>query len=140
SERLDTTLAEAQDRGAGGLNEHLRSLVAQFQEETARHAAVLSESAGAAAAEWEQRRNELRRESESLVEQINGRIRSTFDEAANKAREQFERQIQEMLEPQITQTEEAIHRLAGSRSMAAAALTLQQIASASPPTRRSPNP
>src|SRR2546429_440960 len=96
------------------------------QEETARHAAVLSESAGAAAAEWEQRRNELRRESESLVEQINGRIRSTFDEAANKAREQFERQIQEMLEPQITQTEEAIHRLAGSRSMAAAALTLQQ--------------
>src|SRR5438067_6421278 len=126
SERLDTTLAEAQDRGAGGLNEHLRSLVAQFQEETARHAAVLSESAGAAAAEWEQRRNELRRESESLVEQINGRIRSTFDEAANKAREQFERQIQEMLEPQITQTEEAIHRLAGSRSMAAAALTLQQ--------------
>src|SRR5207253_4031877 len=34
SERLDTTLAEAQDRGAGGLNEHLRSLVAQFKEET----------------------------------------------------------------------------------------------------------
>src|SRR5207247_2354349 len=100
--------AEAQMARAESITRSLKQ-----QEETARHADVLSESAGAAAAEWEQRRNELRRESESLVEQINGRIRSTFDEAANKAREQFERQIQEMLEPQITQTEEAIHRLAG---------------------------
>ena len=126
TERLETVLAEAQDRAAGGLNEHLRSLLAQVQEETARHAAVLSESSGAAAAEWEQRRNELRRESESLVEQINARIRSTFDEASSKAREHFELQIQEMLQPQITQTEEAIRRLAGSRSLADAALTLQQ--------------
>jgi hypothetical protein len=123
---LETTLAEAQDRAAGGLNQHLRSLLAQFQEETARHATVLSESAGAAAGEWELRRNELRRESESLVEQINAAIRSTFGEAADEAREQFERQIQEMLEPQFTQTEEAIHRLAGSRAMVDAVLTLQQ--------------
>jgi hypothetical protein len=126
SERLETTLGEAQDRAAGGLNEHLRSLLAAFQEETARHAAVLSESAGAAEAEWEQRRNELHRESESLAEQINARIRSTFDEAANRAREKFELQIQEMLQPHITHAEEAIHRLAGSRSLVDAALTLQQ--------------
>jgi hypothetical protein len=126
SGRLETTFAEAQDRAAGGLNRHLRSLLVEFQEETARHAAVLGESARAAEAEWVQRRNELRRESESLVEQINARIRSTFEEAANKAREEFERQIQEMLQPHMTHAEEAIHRLAGSRSLVDAALTLQQ--------------
>ena len=126
SERLETTLAEAQDRAAGGLNEHLRSLLVEFQEETARHAAVLGESAGAAATEWEQRRNELRRESESLFEQINARIRSTFDEGADRAKEQFERQIQQMLQPHITHTEEAIHRLAASSSTVDAVLALQQ--------------
>ena len=126
SECLETTLGEAQDRAAGGLNEHLRSLLAEIQEETARHAAVLSDSAGAAEAEWVERRNKLHRESESLAEQFNARIRSTFDEAANKAREQFERQIQEMLQPHLTHAEEAVQRLAGSRSLVDAALTLQQ--------------
>jgi hypothetical protein len=184
SERLDSTLAEAQDHAAGGLNEHLRSLLAQLQEETARHAAVLRESAGAVGAEWElklaamreavqeqsqtlesilsragethqqleqhsselhsaqqqtlaaihaqladtlsQSRSELHRESESLVEQVNTRIRSTFDEAASKAMEQFNRQVQEAIQPHIAQTEEAIHRLAGGRSLVDAALTLQQ--------------
>src|SRR5690348_2088263 len=55
SERLDSTLAEAQDRAAGGLNEHLRSLLVQFQEEVARHAAVLRESSDSAGMEWAQR-------------------------------------------------------------------------------------
>ena len=71
-------------------------------------------------------RSELHRESESLVEQVNARIRSTFEESANKAMEQFSRQIQEMAQPHIAQTEEAIQRLAGSRSLVDAALTLQQ--------------
>jgi hypothetical protein len=125
-ERLEGTLAEAQDRAAGGLNEHLRTLFAQLQEETARHAAVLSESAQAAGAEWDLRRNELLRDAEALVEQVNTRIRSTFEEAANKAREQFERQIQELIQPHIARAEEAIQRLAGSPSLVDAALTLQQ--------------
>jgi hypothetical protein len=125
SEHLETMLAEAQDRAAGGLNQHLRTLLAEFQEETARHAAALSKSAAAAEAEWAQRRSELRSESESLVEQVNARIRS-FDEAANKAKEEFERQIQEMLQPHLTHAEEAIQRLAGSRWLVDAALTLQQ--------------
>jgi hypothetical protein len=184
SERLDSTLAEAQDRAAGGLNEHLRSLLAQFQEEVARHAAVLRESADSAGMEWEQRmaaaqealqkhsqgleallsraaetqhwfekrsgelqsaqlqalsgfqsqvdetlaqhRSELHRESESLVEQVNARIRSTFDEAASKAMEQFNQQVQETIQPHIAHAEEAIQRLAGSRLLVDAALTLQQ--------------
>ena len=179
-ERLETTLAEAQDRAAGGLNEHMRSLLAQLQEDTARHAAFLRDSAEATREEWEQRlatvnnalseqaekaesllaragethwrieeksadlqnavtafdtqiggvlnerRGELHRQAETLVEEVNARIRSAFEEAANKAREQFERQVQEIVEPHIVQAEEAIHRLAGGRSMVDAALTLQQ--------------
>src|SRR2546428_11005874 len=54
-ESLEGTVAEAQDRAAGGLNEHIRALIVQFQEETARHATALRESAGAAVAGSEQR-------------------------------------------------------------------------------------
>jgi hypothetical protein len=183
-ERLESALAEAQDRAAGGLNAHLRSLLAQLQEETARNATLLRESAETAGADWEQKlaamrdaldeqaqklesvltraaeahqnieqhsaelhgaqqqtlaalhahladtlsqgRTELRRESESLVEQVNKSIRATFDEAANKAMEQFDRQVHEIVQPEITHAEEAIQRLAGGRSLADAALTLQQ--------------
>lgn len=73
-----------------------------------------------------ERRNELHRAAESLAEQVNGRIRSTFEEAANSAREEFEKRIQEVVEPHVVRTEEALHRLAGGRSMVDAALTLQQ--------------
>jgi len=179
-ERLESTLAQAQDRAAGGLNEHLRSLLAQLQDDTARHAAFLRDSAGAATTEWEQRlspisnalreqadksesvlararethqrieqhsaelqnalatfhaqvaetltqrRNELNREAGSLVERVNARIQSTFEGAASEAVEQFNRQVAEMVQPHITRTEEAIHRLAGGRSLLDAALTLQQ--------------
>jgi len=183
-ETLESTLAQAQDRAAGGLNEHVRGLAVQLQEEAARHAAVLRESASSAAGESEQRiatarhaleelsqrmeslllraqetgeqldhhagrlentqqqavrgfesqldnvlslhRNELHRQSESLVEEINGRIRNEFEEAANTAMERFHRQIEEMVQPHVARTEEAIHRLAGGRSLLDAALTLQQ--------------
>ncbi len=66
------------------------------------------------------------RESQSLIEHVNARIRSTFEESANKAMEQFNREIQDMVQPHIARTEEAIHRLAGGRSMVDAALALQQ--------------
>jgi hypothetical protein len=183
-EILESTIAEAQDRAAGGLNEHVRSLFVQLQEETARQATALRESAGAAVVESEQRlavlyqrlqehsqrlesimarageagellehhtahlqsaqqqalagfqaqlndvlgerRNELQRESESLFEQMNARIRTTFEEATKQALEQFDRQIEEMVHPHIARTDEAIHRLAGGRSLLEAALTLQQ--------------
>src|SRR6266702_4034715 len=42
-----------------------------------------------------QRRNELHRESQSLIEHVNARIRSTFEEYANQAMEQFNREIQD---------------------------------------------
>jgi len=179
-ERLENTLAEAQDRAAGGLNDHMRSLLSQLQEDTARHAAFLRDSAMAATTEWEQRvaavgsslneqgvktesllsragemnqrleqvstdlqnalatfhaqiaatmsqrHSELHREAESLIEQVNARVRLTFDEAADRAAEQFSERVHEIVQPHITQAEEAIHRLAGGRSMVDAALTLQQ--------------
>src|SRR5215471_6669469 len=73
-----------------------------------------------------QSRSELRSESESLIEQVHARIRSGFEESASLAVEQFNRQIQEIVQPHITQAEEAIHRLAGGCSLVDAALTLQQ--------------
>src|SRR5215472_13011539 len=182
-DRIESTLVEAQDRAAGGLNAHSRSLLAQLQDETARHAAFLHESAETVGAEWEKRltvmregfeehaqklesilsrtgeahqrleqhsaeiqgarqtladfqaqleenvakhRSELRRQSQSLAEQVNARICATFDEAAEKAMEQFNRQVREVVQPHIVQAEQAIHRLAGGRLMVDAALTLQQ--------------
>ncbi len=178
--RLEGTLAEAQDRAAGGLNEHMRSLLAQLQEDAARHAAFLRDSAGAATTEWEQRlttvsnslreqadkaesilsraretnqrfeqhsaelrnalttfntqieeiltqrRNEMNREAGSLIERVDARIQTTFEEAANKAMEQFDRQAQELVQPHVAKAEEAIHRLAGGRSLMDAAITMQQ--------------
>jgi hypothetical protein len=181
---IESTLAEAQDRAAGGLNEHARGLLSQLQEEMARHAAAVRESAAGAAAESEQKmaglrdaiqehlqrleaalarasesserfddhatqlenakqqalagfqaqlddvlnlhRNELHRRSGSLIEEINDRIRSTFEESTLQALATFDRQVDEMVRPHISQTEEAIHRLAGGRSLLDAALTLQQ--------------
>src|SRR5438093_836721 len=181
---IEGTLAETQDRAAGGLNEHARGLMTQLQDEMARHAAAVRESAATAATEAEQRvsalrdalleqmqrlesvlahagetsqhleqhaaqlenvqqqalaglqaqienqlnphREEIQRQSETLVEEINSKIRATFEEASRQAVAQFDRQIQEMVLPHVTRAEEAVHRLAGGRSLLDAALTMQQ--------------
>jgi len=181
---VKSTLAEAQDRAAGGLNEHASSLMSQLREEMERHAAAVKEGAASATAESEQRmaglrdglqelsqrleealkrggevseklehhseqletarqqalgefqsqlgdlanlqRNELHRESGAFFEEINTRIRATFDEASREAVAQFDRQIEEMVQPHVSRTEEAIHRLAGGRALLDAALTMQQ--------------
>jgi hypothetical protein len=71
-------------------------------------------------------RNELHRRSGSLMEEINDRIRTTFEESTRQALAAFNRQVEEMVQPHVSRTEEAIHRLAGGRSLLDAALTLQQ--------------
>ena len=71
-------------------------------------------------------RNELHRRSESLLDEINTRIRNTFEENSQLALSRFDQQVEEMVQPHISRTEEAIHRLAGGRSLLDAALTLQQ--------------
>jgi hypothetical protein len=71
-------------------------------------------------------RNELHRRSETLLEEINTRIRNTFEENSQLALSRFDQQIDSMVQPHISRTDEAIHRLAGGRSLLDAALTLQQ--------------
>jgi len=68
----------------------------------------------------------MRRRSEAIQEEINAKIRATFDETSRQAVAQFEQQIKDMVQPQVTSAEEAVHRLAGGRSLLDAALTLQQ--------------
>jgi hypothetical protein len=181
---VENTLAEAQDRAAGGLNEHALGLMTQLQDEVARHVTSARESAASAVTEAEQRmaalrdtlqeqtqrlesalaragetslrlaqhsaqlenaqqqalagfqgqlenvlnprREEMQRRSEAIVEEINARVRATFEEASRQAVAQFDRQIAEMVQPHVTRAEEAVHRLAGGRSLLDAALTLQQ--------------
>lgn len=71
-------------------------------------------------------RNELHRRSENLFEEIHSRIRSSFESANSEALAKFEEQVKSMVAPHITQTEEAVHRLAGGRSLLDAAMTMQQ--------------
>src|SRR5467141_1420025 len=183
-EAIESTLAESQDRAAGGLNEHARMWMAQLQDEIARHAIAARESAANAALETEQRmaalrdslqeqtqrlesvlahaaetsqrleqhsvqlenveqqalagfqaqienqlsphREDLQRRSEAMAEEINAKIRATFEESSRQTVAEFDRQIAEMVLPHVTRAEEAVHRLAGGRSLLDAALTVQQ--------------
>jgi len=71
-------------------------------------------------------RNELHRRSESLFEELNGRIRRSFEEASSAAVGKFDEQVRGLVEPQVSQANDALHRLAGGKSLLDAALTLQQ--------------
>jgi hypothetical protein len=71
-------------------------------------------------------RNELHRRSESLLGEIDSRVHASFEEGARVALEQFGTHVEAAVQPHITKTEEAIHRLAGGRSLLDAALTMQQ--------------
>ena len=71
-------------------------------------------------------RNELHRQSDNLFEEIHSRIRSSFEAANSEALEKFEQHVESMVLPHITRTEEAVHRLAGGRSLLDAAMTMQQ--------------
>jgi hypothetical protein len=71
-------------------------------------------------------RNELHRRSEALFEELNGRIRSAFDEVIQEALGKFDEQIHSLVDPHISRTDEAVQRLAGGRSLLDAALTMQQ--------------
>jgi len=57
-------------------------------------------------------REEMQRRSEAILEEINARIRATFEEASRQAVAQFDGKS-EMVQPHVTRAEEAVHRLAG---------------------------
>ena len=71
-------------------------------------------------------RNELHRRSESLFEDISARIHAQFEESSGRASAQFAQQIESIVQPQLLQVEQGIHRMAGGRSMLDAATSLQQ--------------
>jgi hypothetical protein len=71
-------------------------------------------------------RNELHRRSENLFDDLNTRIRRSFDEASQDAVRNFDEQIRTLAGPHIDQTNEAISRMAGGRSLLDASLSLQQ--------------
>ena len=71
-------------------------------------------------------RNELHRQSDTLFEEIHARIRSSFEAANSEALAKFEQHVESMVQPHITRTEEAVHRLAGGRSLLDAAMAMQQ--------------
>src|SRR5579871_3815462 len=71
-------------------------------------------------------RNELHRNSESVLEEINGRIRTAFDESSRQAISRFTEQVQSVLQPHVQQADEAMQRLAGGRSLLDAAVALHQ--------------
>ncbi len=116
--RIEETLAQAKEA-----TERLEQLPARI--ETVQHQAV---------ADFQSQlddvlslhRNELHRRSETLFEEIHSRISASFEAANSATLEKFDQQIQSMVAPHIQQTDEAIHRLAGGRSLLDAALTMQQ--------------
>jgi hypothetical protein len=71
-------------------------------------------------------RNELHRNSESLLEEINGRIRTAFDNSSREAIARFGEQVEGVLLPHVTRADEAMQRLAGGRSLLDAAVALHQ--------------
>jgi len=71
-------------------------------------------------------RNELHRHSESVLEEINGRIRTAFDNSSREAIARFSEQVEGVLEPHVTKADEAMQRLAGGRSLLDAAVSLHQ--------------
>ena len=71
-------------------------------------------------------RNELHRRSESIFDEIAARIRGAFEESSGQAVSQFSQQVEELVQPQISRADEAMHRLAGGRSLLDAAVTLHQ--------------
>src|SRR5437899_1715805 len=82
---IESTLAEVQDRAAGGLNLHARGWMDQLQDEISRHAAAARESAANAALETEQRIATLR---DALQEQTQ-RLESVLT-VAGEASQRFE--------------------------------------------------
>jgi hypothetical protein len=184
----DSMVNSAQERIGLGLQEHSNRLITQLHEnleaETAKHASGIQEAVARAAAETEQRlqqlreaaqgeagkldaavgranatienldqflprvaslqqqalnefqsqlddvlslhRNELHRRSEALYAELNTRMNLSFAAAGQDALTRFDEQVRSAVEPHIAATNEAVHRLAGGRSLLDAALTLQQ--------------
>jgi len=118
SQRLESTLRQATEASARLEHHHEKLAIAQ-QQAVAEFQAQIENVLGP-------HRDEIQRRSQTALEEMQGRIRANFEEASSQALAQFAQQIEEMKQPHIVQTEEALHRLAGGRSLLDAALALHQ--------------
>jgi hypothetical protein len=71
-------------------------------------------------------RNELHRRSDALFEELISRIHTAFEESSSQNVSKFAHQVELATQPHLLNVEQAIHRLAGGRSMLDAATSLQQ--------------
>jgi len=121
--QAQTARAEAAAIRAAEISEHLEQLAARL-ETVQEHA--LSRFQSQADDVLSLHRNELHRQSETLLEEISARIRTAFDEAGREAVSRFGREIESLMAPQLSQANDAMQRLAGGRSLLDAALSLHQ--------------
>jgi hypothetical protein len=144
AKNLRAELTEESEKQSEGLRESLAATAQQLEETLARanqaterlesHAGRMETVQQQALSGFQSQlddvlslhRNELHRQSGSLFEEIHGRIRSSFETANSQALEAFDAQIQSLVVPHVTKAEEAVHRLAGGRSLLDAAMTMQQ--------------
>ena len=118
SQRLESALARAGETSQR-LEEHSAKIETAQQQALSGFQVQLEDALSP-------RREEAQRRSEAILEEINTRIRATFEDASRQAVAQFDRQIEELVQPHVTRAEEAVHRLVGGRSLLDAALSLQQ--------------
>ena len=137
-------LSEKSDRQAQGLQESLQAHTGRAEAASTR-AAETSERLEQLAARLETvqehaltrfqsqaddvlslHRNELHRQSETLLEEISARIRTAFDESGREAVSRFGQEIESLVAPQVSKATDAMQRLAGGRSLLDAALTMHQ--------------
>lgn len=118
AKRLEESLAHAQE--AAAQLEQLPAKIEAAQQQSA--SGFQSQLADA----LNLQHDKLHRQSETVFEEIQARIRSSFETANSEALEKFDQQVQSMVGPHIQQAQDAIHRLAGGRSLLDAAMTMQQ--------------
>jgi hypothetical protein len=121
--QAQTTRAEAASIRASEISERLEQLAARL-ETVQEHALTRFQSQADDVLSLH--RNELHRQSETLLEEISARIRTAFDESGRDAVSRFGREIESLMAPQVSKANDAMQRLAGGRSLLDAALSLHQ--------------
>jgi hypothetical protein len=118
-----TVRAEAASMRAAETSERLEQLAARL-ETVQEHALTRFQSQADDVLSLH--RNELHRQSETLLEEISARIRTAFDESGREAVSRFGQEIESLVAPQVEKATDAMQRLAGGRSLLDAALTMHQ--------------
>jgi hypothetical protein len=118
SVKLDETVRRAAEAG-GSLDARAHEL------ESAQRAALMGFQTELAKA-LDPHNDDVRRRSEGILEEVQAKVRLTFESTSQEVLAQFQEKIEGLVQPQVILAEQAVHRLAGGRSLLDAALTLQQ--------------